>query len=90
MTEVHQENTQPAQKPEPKIYRCVPEAWLWLPKPARLVLAWITIIAFSLSFFSPIGAMLLAFPWFWKNFPILSACYAIALVISFLIPLREW
>jgi hypothetical protein len=80
----------PNTKRPPQLFRCVPTAFLWMPKPLRIALGWITVVLFALSFFSPLGAMMLLIPAVWRNFPGIAAFYAIALVLSCVMPLKEW
>lgn len=77
-------------KEEAKLYPCVPKAWLWLPKPIRKALAWITVVGFTLSFASPIFAAPLLFPSFWRRYPKFAITMACSYIGSFLLPLREW
>eukprot|EP00386_Alphamonas_edax_P003837 GDKI01011647.1.p1 GENE.GDKI01011647.1~~GDKI01011647.1.p1 ORF type:complete len:371 (+),score=26.05 GDKI01011647.1:43-1113(+) len=76
--------------PEVVIHKCTPEYWLWLPKNVRIAFAWITITLFSLSFMSPILFFLLLVPYLWKIAPIVMGSIAFSLVLSYVIPLREW
>ncbi len=75
---------------EKKLFKPEPVYWLWLPKPMRLILAYITITLFALSFYALPAAFLLVFPWTWRTFPLASSLYAISLIISYILPPREW
>lgn len=72
------------------LQKCVPEYWLWMPKPLRFILGWITITIFSLSFLIvPICSFLLV-PAMWRNFPYCCSSWVALLVISMLAPQKEW
>jgi hypothetical protein len=73
-----------------ELFKCVPVDWLWLPRPFRLVLGWIIVILFSLSFLSIPISLFLLIPAVWKYFPLTASLYLAALIISFLLPLKEW
>lgn len=75
---------------EAKLFTAVPQDWLWMPKPIRRIVGWITIVLFALSFFSLLFAMLLLIPAVWRNYPVLAGSYAVALALSYLLPMREW
>ena len=75
-----------------KLYKCEATDWLWLPKPFRIVLGWIYVIAFTLCFFALPSLLLLAIPWMWST-PLLrkiSGTYLVCVIASYLIPAREW
>jgi hypothetical protein len=73
-----------------ELYQCVPVDWLWLPRPLRLALGWMIIILFSLSFLSIPISLFLLIPAVWRTFPMIASSYLIALIASFLFPLKEW
>ncbi len=76
--------------PTKVLYKCEPVDWLWLPRPIRISLAYITTTLFSLTFFSiPFSACFLL-PMTWRKFPILSTIYVGSLILSMLLPLKEW
>ena len=75
---------------EKKLIPAVPIDWLWMPKPIRYVVAWITIVLFALSFFSPLFAMILLVPWVWRTFPLFAGLFSVSLILSFIIPPKEW
>jgi hypothetical protein len=74
----------------PVLYKCVASDWLWLPKPLRLALGWTVVVAFSLSFLSIPFSCFLLIPYVWRTFPIFAGLYLLALIGSFLLPLKEW
>ncbi len=73
-----------------KLYRAVPVNWLWLPKPIRMALGWIYLVIFSLCFFSLVFALVLLVPAFWRRYPLFAAGFAVSLIISLMLPAREW
>lgn len=74
----------------PRLYPCVPEAWLWMPKPLRTALAWITMVLFSASFLV-VPIAIVGVPLLWALVSPRVAMGAIAfLTISFFYPQREW
>lgn len=73
-----------------KLYRAVPVNWLWLPKPIRMALGWIYLVIFSLCFFSLVFALILLVPAFWRRYPLFAAGFAVSLIISLMLPAREW
>lgn len=72
------------------IYPCVPEKWLWIPKPIRKALGWTYLVAFSLSFMSPLGGIVFLIPQAWIHFPILTTSWLSLYILSFTIPPKEW
>lgn len=77
-------------KTPPVLYPAVPVDWLWLPRPIRKAVGWITVVLFALSFFTPIFALLLLIPAVWKAAPLTAGLFLVTLVLSFLVPPREW
>ena len=75
---------------EPLLYDCVPENWLWLPKPLRLTLGHILVTVFSLSFLSVPISFIFITPYMLRNYPIVCGVYLSTLVMSMLVPLKEW
>ncbi|RYZ15584.1 MAG: hypothetical protein EOO70_06500 [Myxococcaceae bacterium] len=75
---------------EAKLYLCVPADWLWMPRPLRLVLGYVTMCLFAWTFFSPLLCLALLVPWVWRTFPRLALGSAILLVASLLMPMKEW
>lgn len=78
------------QSTEAVLYKCVPVDWMWVPKPVRKIVGWITIVLFALSFFSPLFAMILLIPRVWYSVPVFAVTFFLSLVASFLAPQREW
>lgn len=75
---------------EGKVYPCVPVNWLWMPKPLRKAIGYVTMCLFAWTFFSPLVGIALLVPAVWRTFPILASFSAIILVGSFLLPDKEW
>eukprot|EP01031_Cornospumella_fuschlensis_P039267 gene39267-47788_t len=75
---------------EAKLYPCVPANWLWLPRPLRIAFGYLTMCLFAWTFFSPLFCLALLVPWVWKTFPRLALGSAILLVVSYLVPMKEW
>lgn len=75
---------------DPPLYKCIPIDWLWLPKPIRLLFAWLIVISFSLSFFSIPFSCILFIPYLWKYYPLTSFIYLILLLLSLIWPAKEW
>lgn len=74
----------------PALYECVPVNWLWLPAPFRKVLGHLVVTTFSLTFLSvPISFIFLT-PYMLRNYPIVCGVYLGSLVLSMLMPLKEW
>jgi hypothetical protein len=74
---------------EIKLYKCVPEAWLWMPKPARLAIGWITAVLFSASFLI-VPISIVGLPLLWSLSPTASIACAVLLTLSMLLPQTEW
>ena len=74
---------------EIKLYKCIPEAWLWMPKPARLALGWITAVLFSTTFLI-VPVSIVGLPLLWSLSPTASITCASLLAISMLLPQTEW
>jgi MFS family permease len=78
-------------KEEPsKLIPAVPVNWLWLPKPLRIALGWVTLTVFALSFLSPIFALILLVPGFWRSCPFTAGIFLTSLILSFVIKPKEW
>jgi len=73
-----------------QLYACVPSSWLWMPKWARLTLGWISVTIFSMTFLSGPITLLLFLPQAWSFAPSLSKLFSASVVISYLLPLKEW
>lgn len=74
-----------------KLYYCQPVYWrdeLKMPKIFRLIIGWITLIAFTMSFLSL--PFLFVIPFIFRYTPVFSTCYCLAAVISMLLPMTEW
>jgi hypothetical protein len=54
------------------------------------MLGWITLMLFCLSFMALPIATLLLIPYVWRTFPWLAGTYLFSIIISYLLPLREW
>ena len=72
------------------LYRCIPEAWMWLPAWTRNALGWLTILGFTGTFLSIPLSLVLLFPYAWKVFPNICLAYTSLLVISMFFPAIEW
>ena len=73
-----------------KLYKCEPVEFLWMPKPLRKMCGWIIVTLFATSFLSiPLSCILLV-PAVWRNAPISASVYLGLLVISMLLPMKEW
>lgn len=83
-------SSSPSQIPPPQLYPCHPVDWLWLPRPLRLLLGWIIVILFSLSFLSIPLSLILLLPVVWRTCPIMASAYILSVIISYLLPLKEW
>lgn len=79
-----------SKKEVPKLVPCVTSSFLWMPKPMRKALAWISVVGFTLSFASPLFVVPLFFPSFWKNYPKIAIGMVCTYTASFIVPLREW
>ena len=74
---------------EPKIFKCVPVDFLFIPKPYRIMLGKILIAVFGLLFLTPaLGFAFFLIPFIGFH-PILQLIL-ISFIISFIIPYREW
>jgi hypothetical protein len=72
------------------LYECVPVNWLWLPAPFRKVLGYSIVTLFSLSFLSVPISLVFVTPYMLRNYPIVCGLYLSSLVMSMLVPLKEW
>lgn len=83
------EGYKPVKDSSPTLYKCVPVSWLWMPRPIRLLLAWITAVFFSTTFLIvPIMTVVLPVLWF-TNRTAALICVAL-LTVSMLTPMKEW
>lgn len=74
---------------QPKLFKCEPVAWLWMPKIFRSILAWITVVFFSTTFLViPIMVVALPILWFYARYWFMLMIALLA--ISMLTPLKEW
>jgi hypothetical protein len=71
-------------------YPCIPESWLWMPKYCRIFLGWTYATVFSASFLAIPMALLLLIPQVWTYAPKCALCFLSSLLISLLIPAKEW
>ena len=72
-----------------KLYPCIPEAWLWMPKWLRNTIAHITVALFCLSFLSLPLSLFLFIPALWRNFPIFCSIWLCSIILSYILPLKE-
>ena len=73
-----------------QIYKCEPEAWTWMPKFFRNILAVITITLFGLSFLSiPIGILLLIYTFIF-GYNTFTTIYFVLMLNSWILPGKEW
>lgn len=72
------------------LFECVPVNWLWLPKPFRLLLGHLIVITFSLSFLSVPICLIFITPYMLRNHPIACGIVLASLVMSMVMPLKEW
>lgn len=72
------------------LHECVPVNWLWLPKPIRLVLGHLVVTFFSLTFLSVPISLIFITPYMLRNYPIVCGVFLASLVMSMMVPLKEW
>lgn len=73
-----------------ELYPCEPEGWKKLPSSLRYIFGWISIILYTLGFLVvPISSILLL-PWIWRNHATFATSIIGAMVVSLLLPPREW
>lgn len=84
------QSTQVNQGELPKLYECIPEYWLWMPKWCRLALGQLAATTFSVAFLSIPLSLLLLIPSLWRTIPLACGIFLTLIVISLLIPAREW
>ena len=77
-------------KQEAILYKCVPDYWKSFPKPLRLVLGWASVLTFGFSFFTIPLCFVFLIPQVWKSAPIFSSICLISVIISMILPLKEW
>lgn len=77
---------------EIKIYKCEPTYWLFLPKPIRLILGWITLIIFCSTYFVIPMMLIFLFPFMWSSLfrKKVSSFILLIIFISFMLPQKEW
>lgn len=73
-----------------KLYPCVPVDWLWMPKPVRKVVGYVTMVLFAWTFFSPLLFIVLLVPAVWRSCPIMAGSCLALLILSFVTPQKEW
>jgi hypothetical protein len=73
-----------------QLYKCVPVDWLWLPKPYRTALGWISLVIFAISFLSVPIAMLLLLPVTWRLVPYFCTGFLALVFGSMVWPTIEW
>lgn len=72
------------------LYKCEPKAVEWIPKPLRLILAYLTVCLFTFCFCSLPFCFVFLFPITWRLFPNFGYFYLSLIIISCLLPSREW
>ncbi len=73
-----------------ELYDCIPVDWLWLPKWMRLTLGYLTASVFSSLFYVGPGLIFAAAAALvWRNWT-LALAFAAPVVLSFVLPLKEW
>lgn len=75
---------------EAKLYKCTPEYWKAYPKSLRLFLGWLTVLMFSFAFLTIPMCIVFFIPAVWRNAPVLSSICLGSVILSFLMPLKEW
>ena len=84
------QNKKPTAVVDTPLYECVPVNWLWLPAPLRKILGHIVVTTFSLTFLSVPISLIFVTPYMLRNYPIICGVYLSSLVMSMLLPLKEW
>ena len=74
----------------PILYSCKPDDWVWLPKPIRIILGWVSLCLFTLTFLSIPISIILILTAYLKITPIISAVWFTLVFISMLSPAKEW
>jgi hypothetical protein len=74
----------------PKLYTCEPVDWLFLPKFARTILGWTTILIFGFSFLTIPMCSIFLIPQVWRYAPVFSGVCVSTVVLSMVFPLKEW
>jgi hypothetical protein len=91
MKEAEIMSAQPAAKEVPVLTPTVPVDWLWMPKPLRLTLAWVSLTLFSASFYALPACVVLLFPMTWRYAPKLAGAYLTAVIVAMTWPFGcEW
>ena len=72
------------------LYKCEPVDWLWIPKPLRTVIAMITLTLFACCFLVIPFSCIFLIPAVWRYAPICSTIYVCSVVLSMILPIREW
>jgi len=75
---------------EAVLYKAVPVHWLHLPKFVRSILGWTTVLLFGFSFFTIPLCVVFLIPYVWRTAPITSGVCLGSVVLSMLLPLKEW
>lgn len=78
------------QKPSDTLYKCVPVHWLSYPKPVRIVLGWITVLLYGWSFLTIPMCFLFLVPAVWRNAPVTAGILLGLVLLSMVMPLKEW
>lgn len=73
-----------------QLYPCEASDWMWMPKSIRLAIAWITIVIFGLSFLIVPMCVVFLIPAVWRNAPVAAGSCLGLLVLSMLLPMKEW
>ena len=72
------------------LYKCRPDAWLWLPPWLRYALGKLTLMGITFTFFSiPITCIFLI-PGVWRAYPVISTAWCGLIVFSMMLPPCEW
>jgi hypothetical protein len=72
------------------LYKCEPIHWKSFPKQLRLVLGWITVLIFGFSFLTIPLCVVFFIPAIWRNAPVVSSICLGCVILSMIMPLKEW
>lgn len=73
------------------IYFCKPESFLWIPKPIRKIIGYVSMTLFAFTFFTlPFSLLFLSLLLFNGPFTFISICFLISVAISLMFEPKEW
>ena len=77
-------------KKKAELFKCEPVDWLWMPKPIRNIVAVITLTLFACAFLAVPFTFLFFIPAVWRFAPVFSSIYVGSVILSMLLPPKEW